>query len=175
MSYPTITPAQLKALLDGDKPLDLIDVRTPMEHQAVHLPAARLIPLDQLDAQHVAQTRPDTADGPCYVLCKSGGRSRKACETLAAAGIDVVLVSGGTDAYTAAGGEVVRGQVAISLERQIRIAAGALVFGFTLLGATLSPWLLIVPAFVGAGLIFAGVTNTCGMGLMLAKMPWNQV
>ena len=84
-------------------------------------------------------------------------------------------VEGGTQAWEQAGLPVVRGKKTISLERQVRIAAGALVFLGTILGAAVSPYLLIIPGFVGAGLVFAGITDTCGMGMMLAKMPWNQV
>jgi hypothetical protein len=83
-------------------------------------------------------------------------------------------VEGGTLACVEAGVPVVRGRKAISLERQVRIAAGSLV----LLGAGLSfvhPAFVGIAAFVGAGLVFAGVTDTCGMGMLIARMPWNQV
>jgi hypothetical protein len=69
---------------------------------------------------------------------------------------------------------VVRGKKTISLERQVRIVAGSMVFAGTLAGAFANPLFLIIPGFVGAGLVFAGVTDTCGMAMMLAKMPWNQ-
>jgi hypothetical protein len=86
----------------------------------------------------------------------------------------VVNIEGGTLACVEAGLPVVRGKKAISLERQVRIAAGSLV----LLGAALSFVHLAfigLSAFVGAGLVFAGITDTCGMGMMLARMPWNQI
>jgi hypothetical protein len=70
---------------------------------------------------------------------------------------------------------VVRGKKTISLERQVRIAAGLLVLIGSLLGWLVHPVFIGLSAFVGAGLVFAGVTDTCGMGLMLARMPWNQV
>ena len=88
--------------------------------------------------------------------------------------LNVINVEGGTTAWSAAGLPVVRGRKTISLERQVRIAAGSLVFAGTLLGAMVNPLFLIIPGFVGAGLVFAGVTDTCGMAMMLAKMPWNQ-
>ena len=87
---------------------------------------------------------------------------------------DLTLVEGGTQGWVDAGLEAVRGEKAISLERQVRIAAGTLVFIGTLLGYFVHHYWLGVPAFVGAGLVFAGVTDTCGMGMMLAKMPWNR-
>ena len=88
---------------------------------------------------------------------------------------NVVNVDGGTQAWDQADLPVVRGKKMISLERQVRIAAGLLVLTSSLLGAFVSVYWIGLAAFVGAGLIFAGITDTCGMGLMLARMPWNQV
>ncbi|MEZ6066663.1 MAG: DUF2892 domain-containing protein [Planctomycetaceae bacterium] len=110
-----------------------------------------------------------------YVICKSGSRGSKACEQLAASGLDVVNVDGGTEAWAAAGLPVVRGKASMSLERQVRIAAGLLVLVGVTLAYLIHPAWMGLSAFVGAGLVFAGITDTCGMGLMLAKMPWNQV
>ncbi len=166
-----MTPQQLQQQLDT---ADLIDVRTPAEFREVHVRGARLIPLDQLTEQQVRATRPAHATGPTLVLCKGGGRATKAAEQLRAAGHDAVVVEGGTNACVAAGLSCERGKQTISLERQVRITAGSLVFVGTVLGVTVSPWLLILPAFVGAGLVFAGITDTCGMGMALAKMPWNR-
>jgi rhodanese-related sulfurtransferase len=84
-----------------------------------------------------------------------------------------VNIEGGTTACAAAGLPVVRGKKAMSLERQVRIAAGSLVL-LGLIGAYFSPYALGLSAFVGAGLVFAGITDTCGMGMILARMPWNQ-
>ncbi|MBX3420435.1 MAG: rhodanese-like domain-containing protein [Pirellulaceae bacterium] len=169
----TITPQQLASLIKSGTQFDLIDVRTPVEYQELHVSCARNVPLDQLDAARlVAQYR----DGQqaLYVICQSGGRGRQACQKiLAAGGQNIINVEGGTLACEQAGLPVVRGQKAISLERQVRIAAGSLV----LVGCGLSfihPAFLGLAAFVGAGLVFAGVTDTCGMGMILARMPWNQ-
>ena len=85
-----------------------------------------------------------------------------------------VNVEGGTLAWEQAGLPVVRGKKAMSLERQVRIAAGSLVVLGTALGAFVHPGFLGLSAFVGAGLVFAGVTDTCGMGMVLARMPWNR-
>ena len=86
----------------------------------------------------------------------------------------IVVVEGGTEAWVDSGLPVVRGKKAVSLERQVRIAAGALVLIGSIL-TLVNSYFLVLPAFVGAGLVFAGVTDTCGMGMLLAKMPWNQV
>jgi rhodanese-related sulfurtransferase len=93
---------------------------------------------------------------------------------LASGYANLVNVEGGTLAWEQAGLPVVRGKEAISLERQVRIAAGSLVLLGTALGAFVHPAFLGLAAFVGAGLVFAGVTDSCGLGMLLARMPWNQ-
>lgn len=176
MSTRTITPRQLDELRRGGRPVDLIDVRTPAEHGEVHAEGAKNIPLDRLDPATLLASRAGRGGEPVYFICRSGGRAAQACERVAAAGFaDVVNVEGGTQAWEAAGLPVVRGErKVISLERQVRIAAGSLVVLGTALGAFVHPYFLGLSAFVGAGLVFAGVTDTCGMALMLGRLPWNQ-
>lgn len=170
----TISPQEIAEFIRQGKSLELIDVRTPAEFQEVHLTCARNVPLDRLDPKAIVQSRGGSTE-PIYVICKSGGRGKQAAEAFTSAGFANVLnVEGGTTACVAAGLPNVRGKKAMSLERQVRIAAGSLV----LLGVGLSflhPWLIGLSAFVGAGLVFAGVTDTCGMAYLLGKMPWNQV
>jgi rhodanese-related sulfurtransferase len=121
------------------------------------------------------KSRKAKGDQPLYVICHTGARGKQACEKFIAAGYEnVINVAGGTKAWADAGLQVVRGKQTISVERQVRMAAGSLV----LLGiglAQLHPAFLGLSAFVGAGLLFAGITDTCGMGILLARMPWNQV
>jgi rhodanese-related sulfurtransferase len=173
MTAQTITPSEFFRLRESGRPLQLIDVRTPAEHAALHAEGARLIPLDDLDPAAVASA----GDGHAiYLICKSGARAAKACERFHAAGHEnVYCVEGGTTAWEQAGLPVVRGtRKVISLERQVRIGAGALVVLGVALGWFLHPIFLALAAFVGCGLIFAGVTDWCGMGMLLAKMPWNR-
>lgn len=171
----TTIPASQLAELCKSRTVDLIDVRTPVEFRELHVEAARNIPLDRLDPAAVAQARNGRRDVPLYVICRSGGRGRQACEKLLAAGFtNVVNVEGGTLACVEAGLPVVRGRKAISLERQVRIAAGSFVLLGVLLGWLVHPAFFGLSAFIGAGLVFAGITDTCGMGMMLARMPWNQ-
>jgi rhodanese-related sulfurtransferase len=174
MSVTTITPQRLHELISKGEPAELIDVRTPVEFREVHVTVARNVPLTELDAKKIATTR--NAESPLYIICKSGGRGRQACEQLIAAGYTKVInVEGGTQAWDAAGLPVIRGKKAISLERQVRIAAGSLVLSGAVLSHWVHPWWIGLSGFVGAGLIFAGITDTCGMGLLLAHMPWNNV
>jgi rhodanese-related sulfurtransferase len=172
----TISPRQLAELCKEGKKIDLIDVRTPVEYREVHIEHARNVPLDRLDPVAVIQNRNGSRDEPLYLICRSGSRGRQACEKFLAAGFtNVVNIEGGTMACVESGLPVVRGKKAISLERQVRIAAGSLVLQGVLLGWLVHPAFLALAGFVGAGLVFAGITDTCGMGLLLARMPWNQV
>lgn len=170
----SITPQKLSNLVGSGAAVELIDVRTPVEYREVHVSGARNVPLDQLNAAQFATSR--SASEPLYVICRSGSRGKQACEKLLAAGCtNVVNVEGGTLAWNQAGLPVVRGKKSISLERQVRIAAGLLVLTGSVLGYFVSPYWIGLSAFVGAGLAFAGITDTCGMGMLLARMPWNQV
>ncbi len=175
MSVPTISPQQLANLCKSGQ-IDLLDVRTPVEYRELHAADARNLPLDRLDPATVMQARNGSTDEPLYLICRSGSRGRQACEKFLATGFtNVVNVEGGTLAWAECGLPVVRGKKAISLERQVRMAAGALVLLGVLLGWLVHPAFVALSAFIGAGLVFAGVTDTCGMGLLLARMPWNQV
>jgi rhodanese-related sulfurtransferase len=158
----------------GEK-LHLVDVRSPAEYEAVHATGAKLYPLDTLDPKRVATELGISAQAPAVFLCAGGTRARKAAEKFHAEGIPhCLVVEGGTKAWEAAGLPVVRGQGAISVERQVRIGAGTMVLLGVVLGSWVDPLWFFLSGFVGAGLIFAGITDWCGMGLLLAKMPWNQ-
>ncbi|HEX4140554.1 MAG TPA: rhodanese-like domain-containing protein [Candidatus Methylacidiphilales bacterium] len=171
----TIRPADLQTLLLREPDLALIDVRTPVEFAEVHVPQAINAPLDQLEPSALIESRHWPIDQPAYLLCRSGARAAKAAEKFAKAGHDIgVVVEGGTLAWIEAGLPVDRGTAkVISLERQVRIAAGSLVVLGLVLAWAVHPYFLALSGFVGVGLVFAGVTDWCGMGLLLAKAPWN--
>jgi rhodanese-related sulfurtransferase len=155
---------------DPDRAL-LLDVRTPAEFSSVHIPGAVLHPLSELNIERVREF--SQGKEQCVVICRSGGRARQAAQKLAGAIPNIVVLEGGVTAWEAAGLPVERGAGAISLERQVRIAAGALVLIGVLLGTLVNPLWYGLSGFIGAGLIFAGVTDTCGMAMVLAQMPWN--
>src|SRR6478672_7013593 len=120
--------------------------------------------LDQLDPESIMRARNGNSGEPLYVVCQLGGRSQKACEEFHKKGFtNVVNVEGGTQACEAAGLPLVRGKKAISLERQVRIVAGFLVLSGVILGWQVHPAFYGLSGFIGAGLLFAGISNTCGM------------
>ncbi len=175
MSLLNINASTLAQLYGSGKKIDLIDVRTPVEFREVHVSFARNLPLDQLDAAKVIEARNGSSNEPLYIICRSGGRSLQACERFLRAGYtNVVNIEGGTLACQTVGLPLAQGKKAISLERQVRITAGTLVLVGVVLGWLVHPYFFGLSAFIGAGLVFAGVTDTCGMGMLLARMPWNQ-
>ena len=143
----------------------VLDVREYPEYAEAHLAHSRLVPLGDLRSQ------PELGGGgDLLILCRSGRRAKEAAEILALrGGARPVVIEGGIEAWKQAGYPVRKERGPISLERQVRIAAGSLV-----LAGLLIPGALPLSYFVGAGLIFAGVTNSCAMGLLLAKLPWNR-
>ncbi|HEV2577579.1 MAG TPA: rhodanese-like domain-containing protein [Acidobacteriaceae bacterium] len=169
-----ISLAELRARMSGGLNPVLLDVRTPGEFARMHAAGARSMPLDQLNAASVA-AECRSSDGHIYVICHSGTRASMACRQLLDAGIpDVSVVEGGTQAWESAGLPVVRSSSGvISLERQVRIAAGSLVLLGCVLAWLAAPQFILLSAFVGAGLAFAGITDICGMAILLGKLPWN--
>jgi rhodanese-related sulfurtransferase len=165
------TAAEARAALGGAGGCLLVDVREYSEYEAERAPGAILAPLSALDEGLGAL---DPAR-PVYLVCQSGARAARAAERLAARGFkDVRVIEGGMRGWAAAGLPVERGAGRVwSLERQVRFAAGLLVLAGVLL-SLVSPWLVLLAGFVGAGLAFSAVTDTCGMASVLARMPWNR-
>lgn len=172
MTLPTLTPADAKRLLDEGA--ILVDIREADEHARERIPGARHSPLSKLEEANLALSQ----GKPVIVHCRSGARTRGNAQGLArtiGAGCDVFILEGGLDAWKKAGlpVETDRRQP-IELQRQVQIGAGSLALFGTLLGFLLSPWFFVVPAFVGAGLVTAGVTGFCGMARILMRAPWNR-
>jgi rhodanese-related sulfurtransferase len=168
----TISPAELEKILVAQPSASLIDVRTPVEFAEVHVPQARSVPLDELKPGALQLPK----DQPVYLLCRGGQRATKAAEKFAKEGFSQpIVVEGGTLAWIEANLPVTRSAGKfISLERQVRIVAGTIVLAGVLLAYFVDARFIWLSGFVGAGLIFAGITDFCGMGLLLAKMPWNK-
>ena len=173
----TISATELGKLLNRGEKLQIIDVRTPVEYQEVHLNGAQNIPLDRLNPEEIMASRGDFQNQPLYIICRSGARGGQACQKFNAAGYsNVYNVEGGTLACVREGIAVARGKKGVPLHCQVQIITGTMVMTGVLLAIFLSNqyWLLVSLA-MGAGLTFSGLTNTCAMGTILARMPWNQV
>jgi len=168
-----IRPTELAELLAEHPEIRLLDVRTPAEYETVHIRGAYNVPLDHL-GEHGAEIRTNVAE-PVVLVCQSGQRARKAEEALKSAGMpNLHVLDGGVNGWVAAGNPVMRGAERLSLERQVRIAAGTLAAVGGMLALLVNPLFALLPAFVGSGLVFAGVTNTCGMAMLLARLPYNR-
>jgi rhodanese-related sulfurtransferase len=170
---PVLPPGDVAALLREVPTTRLLDVRTPAEFETEHIAGAYNVPLDTL-AEHGAEIRAQVAD-PVVLVCRSGQRARRAEEALAAAGMsNLHVLAGGMTAWVADGRPVRRGAPRMSLERQVRITAGAIAAAGGLLALLVSPTFAAIPALLGLGLVVAGVTDSCLMGMLLAKCPHNR-
>jgi rhodanese-related sulfurtransferase len=174
LQIPVISPGELANLAIQGKPIALIDVRTPAEFREMHVAFARSVPLDQLDPAALMKDWGDSTV-PLYVVCRTGGRAQKACEQFHAAGFtNVVNVEGGTLACERDGLPIARRKESLSLDRQTRIAFGALVLVCAVLSWLVHPAFIAVSALLGTGFIFSGATDICGIRWFVSKMPWNR-
>ncbi|PZT71735.1 MULTISPECIES: rhodanese-like domain-containing protein [unclassified Streptomyces] len=169
---PAFTPAALQHLLGtGDGPR-LLDVRTSGEFEAGHIPGACNVPLDTLREHRMELGR--HLDQDVVLVCRSGTRATQAEEALADAGLpNLRVLDGGMMAWEAAGAPVNRGRRRWELERQVRLVAGSIVLVSGVVGFFV-PGVHLIGTAVGAGLTFAALSNTCAMGMMLSKLPYNR-
>ncbi|MFJ3727986.1 rhodanese-like domain-containing protein [Streptomyces sp. NPDC090045] len=173
-SAATLSVAEAQPRLDG---LTVVDVRTPAEFASGHLPDALNIPLDRI-GRALPELREAAGRKPLLLVCSSGARSDNATATLASHGIPASSLSGGTTAW-AAGGHGLhypagRPRAVWAMERQVRITAGALVLLGLALGLFVHPAFRLLSAAIAAGLVFSALTNTCGMAVVLGRLPFNQ-
>ncbi len=150
-----------------------LDVREPAEYAQTRLENFILCSLSGLSEKSVASFDKSKTT---YLLCRSGNRACQAAERLERMNFsDVRVIEGGLGAWESAGKKVIRGTSKVwALERQARFAAGFLVLLGIVLAMTMHPGWVILSAFVAAGLLFSAVTDTCGMAMVLARMPWNR-
>ena len=175
-SIPVVSPSKLHAQIAQGALVHLVDVRSTAEYREGHAIGAVSIPIDELDAPLV-RTRLGSAAGvvePLHLICASGLRAAQAARNLQSQGVDnVVLVEGGTQAWSQQRLPVRRIAVGMSLERQTQIALGLLILLMLTKGALLHPLFYALVGLLGVGLIFSGVTAR-GLSALLAKMPWNR-
>lgn len=168
-----INPRQLAELLESRRDVRMLDVRTPGEYESVHIRGAYNVPLDRLD-EYATEIR-SNVESPVVLICQSGARARRAEEALKQCSMtNLHVLDGGMNAWVSAGNPVEQGGQRISLERQVRIAAGAMAAMGGILALTVNPLWALLPTFIGSGLVFAGITDTCGMAMVLSKLPYNR-
>jgi rhodanese-related sulfurtransferase len=168
-----LTPDSLEELLAANPRTRLLDVRTPGEYETVHIVGSYNVPLDNL-GEHSQEIRSNVTD-PVVLICQSGARARRAEEALLQCSMtNLHVLDGGVTGWAAANKPVARAARRMSLERQVRIVAGAMAATGGLLALAVNPLFALVPAFVGSGLVFAGVTDTCGMAMVLSRLPYNR-
>lgn len=167
-----ITVQEVKGILETGGECQVIDVREFPEFNSERISDARLMPLSNFEkhADEIDHSK------PVYLMCRSGTRARQAAKKLSSKGFtDIHVIEGGMNAWAAANLPIVKGDSKVwSLERQVRFTAGLLALTGVVLGYSVTPYFFLVSGFVGAGLTFAGATDWCGMGMLLARMPWNK-
>jgi glyoxylase-like metal-dependent hydrolase (beta-lactamase superfamily II) len=166
----TIAPGELQALAAGTSPPVMLDVRSPLEFESEHIEGSVNVPLEALASRLEAMA----PAGDMVLVCRSGVRAMVAAETVARAGRRARVLEGGILAWRRARLPLREGRKHLAVDRQVQLVAGGMVLLGSALTALVSPWFLLVPAFFGAGLTFAGATGTCGLALVLMKLPWNR-
>lgn len=150
----------------------VLDVRSPAEFEGVHIPGAYNVPLDTL-GEHAEDIQRHVEE-PVVLVCRSGMRASQAEQRLAGAGMgNVKVLEGGMLAWEQAVGRVNRGRARWDLERQVRLVAGSIV-ATSIIASVWAPSARYVAGAIGVGLTVAALTNTCAMGMMLSKLPYNR-
>jgi rhodanese-related sulfurtransferase len=170
----TISPAQAAELVESKAAL-LIDIREPSEHARENIAGAHLVPLSRIGAHDFV---PLKAQAPTAIFhCQGGNRTGANAAQLVQCGFErTYLLEGGIAGWKAAGLPTrLDPRQPIELQRQVQIAAGAIILLGLLLAVAVSPWFAVVIGFVGGGLLFAGLSGWCGMARLLRAMPWNKV
>ncbi|WP_405101585.1 rhodanese-like domain-containing protein [Micromonospora sp. NBC_01412] len=168
----TLDAATLRELIAAGRAPRLLDVRTPGEYETSHIPGSYNVPLDLLK-EHREELRRHL-DEDVVLICRSGVRAAQAEQALAGVGLpNLKVLNGGIMAWQAANAPIAQGKPRWDLERQVRLVAGSIVLA-SVLGSVFVPQLKWVAGFIGAGLTFAAVTNTCAMGMLLGKLPYNR-
>lgn len=167
-----VSPKEAVSLAQKNQRVKLLDVRSALEFAEAHIKDSVNVPIDMISAK----INDLSLSGQAYiVLCRTGNRSPMAADMLIQSGIhDVKVMQGGMTRWQKEGLPVIKGEGGISLERQVRVIAGSLVLLGTLLSLTVHQGFVVIPLFVSCGLIFAGLTNNCLMGMLLMKLPYNK-
>lgn len=166
-----IAPAELQSLKPGEQPVQIIDVRTPLEFDTEHIKGSINIPLDEL-GRRGSEIKKDMTT---VLVCRSGKRAGMAAQTLSPYGFESRVLTGGILGWRKAGLPLIEGKKRLSLERQVQLTIGLILLTSVTLGYTVSNLFFIMAGFIGAGLTFAGLSGTCGLAMLIAKAPWNRL
>ena len=169
MTIRTIDAREARRLME-EKGAKLVDIREPMEHARESIPGAELAPLSKMPMRALSSN-------PVVIFhCQGGNRTAANTDKLAACGVpEVYVLKGGLSGWKEAGLPTsLDRSKPIEMQRQVQIAAGSFVLLGLMLAVAISPWFAVLSAFIGAGLVFAGVSGWCGMAKVLAVMPWNR-
>ncbi len=172
MSIKTVDAKTLKNWLDKGEAV-LVDVREPAEHQASNIAGATLLPLSEVSAAKL----PNCVGKKLVIHCHAGKRGGMACEKLLAENpaLEIYNLEGGISAWNLAGlTSNSSGKFFLPLDRQVQLTIGICVLAGSLLAYFVNPAFLLLTGFFGAGLTFAGLTGTCGLAIIMSKMPWNK-
>ncbi|MDO7085664.1 rhodanese-like domain-containing protein [Pseudocolwellia sp. AS88] len=171
MKFENVTPTKAKQWLENGEAI-LIDVREPAEFATKHIQGATLLPLGKITSEDLPET-----NKKIVIYCQKGSRGNSACVKITDQNSSVVIYNlvGGIEAWQEAGNAVKEGKSKVlPLDRQVQITIGSLALASSLTGYFHDPAFMLLPAFLGAGLLFAGLSGTCGLAILMAKMPWNQ-
>lgn len=174
MSMPAINPGEARRRLKDGSAI-VIDIREPMEHAREAIPGAKSSPLSAFDPHSLADIKGENV--PAVIFhCQSGRRTAENAARLRQCDVpEIYVLEGGLAGWKAAGLETtIDRSKPIEMQRQVQIAAGSLVLTGVALAYLISPWFVLLSAFVGAGLVFAGVSGWCGMARVLSALPWNR-
>ncbi|MFG3345869.1 rhodanese-like domain-containing protein [Streptomyces sp. NPDC048018] len=168
----SISPAALHRLVEEGHAPRMLDVRTPAEFRTAHIPGSYNVPLATL-REHRAELL-SHLDEEVVLVCRSGARAEQARQALTEAGLpNLRVLEGGMNAWEATGAPANRGDERWDMERQVRLVAGSLVLVTGLVGVFV-PGAHLIGTAVGAGLTYAAISNSCAMGVLLSKLPYNR-
>jgi rhodanese-related sulfurtransferase len=166
-----LSPAEVSASIASGAGVQIVDVRTPLEFDGEHIEPSKNIPLDELSSRGSELNK----DSTIILVCRSGMRASRAADLLASYGMEIGILDGGVVGWKRAGLTLKEGKKRMPLERQVQLTIGTILLSSVAAGWTLNKGWFIVPAFIGAGLTFAGLTGNCGLAMLLAKAPWNKL
>lgn len=171
-SIKELSARELQGILAApDKCPQLIDVRTALEFDSEHIKGSKNLPLNELGQKDPGLNLSE----PVFVICRTGNRAGRAAAQLNASGFDCEVLQGGLLEWRKTGLPVVEGKKRLSLERQVQLTIGLMILTGVILGFTVNQLFFLLPGFIGCGLTFAGLTGNCGLAMVLAKAPWNQL